>query len=191
MEATILSIAVGVGLAAACGFRIFVPFLIISVAARADYLTLAGGFEWMESTTALIAFATATALEIGAYYVPFVDNLLDTVTTPSALVAGTLAAASQVTDMDPFLAWSVAIVAGGGAAGAVQGLTAVTRQLSSLATAGFGNPIVSTAEAAASVGMAAMAIFVPLLAAFTLLVLAFFAARKLLSRRKTAAVEPV
>lgn len=187
MEATLLSIAVGVGLAAACGFRIFVPLLIVSIAARGDYLSLADGFEWMESTTALIAFSTATALEIGAYYIPFVDNLLDTITTPSAVVAGTLTAASQIADMDPFLSWSVAIVAGGGAAGAVQGLTALTRQLSTLATAGLGNPIFSTAEAAASVGLAMLAIFVPLIAAFTLLVLLFLGVRKILSRRKTAA----
>ncbi len=185
MEATILSIAVGVGLAAACGFRIFIPMLIVSVAARADYLNLAGGFEWMESTTALIAFSTATALEIGAYYIPFVDNLLDTVSTPSAVVAGTVTAASQVADMDPFLSWSVAIVAGGGAAGAVQGLTTVTRQLSSLATAGFGNPIFSTGEAIASIGLAVMSIFVPLVAAFLLLVFFYLAARKFLLRRKT------
>ena len=187
MESTLLSVAVGVGLAAACGFRIFIPMLVVSVASRADYLTLADGFEWMGSTTALIAFASATALEVGAYYIPFVDNLLDTAAVPSSVVAGTITTASQVADMDPFLAWSVAIVAGGGAAGAVQSLTTFTRSLSSLATGGFGNPIVSTLEAGASVGMAVLAIVLPLAAAFLLLVMLYIVARKLIFRKGAAA----
>ncbi len=182
METTLVSIAIGVGLAAACGFRIFVPLLIISAAARAGHLDLAGSFEWMGSTPALIAFGSATVLEIVAYYVPFLDNLLDTIATPSAVVAGVVATASQVADLDPLLGWSVAIIGGGGAAGAVQGLTAVTRQFSSLATAGFGNPLLSTFEAGASVGLTILAILVPLAAVFGVLVLLFFAVKKIFFR---------
>lgn len=190
MESELLSILIGVGLSAACGFRIFVPLLVLSVAARADYLTLADSFQWMESTTALLAFGTATVLEIGAYYIPLVDNLLDGAAAPSAVVAGVLATGSQVADMHPMLAWSVAIVAGGGAAGAVQGLTTIARQLSTLATAGFGNPLFSTAEAGASLGMALLALLLPVAAAsliLVLLVLLYLAAKKLLSRKRTAA----
>ncbi len=183
MENTLVSIAIGVGLAAACGFRIFVPLLLISAAARGGYLELADSFQWMGSTPALIAFGSATALEIAAYYVPFFDNLLDTVATPSAVVAGIVASASQVTDIDPLLGWSIAIIGGGGAAGAVQGLTTVTRQISSLATAGFGNPVLSTAEAGASVVMTALSIVLPLVALFGVLVLLFFAAKKIFLRR--------
>ncbi len=187
MESAILSAMVGVGLSAACGFRIFVPLLVLSLAARNGYLTLAGGFEWMASTPALIAFASATALEIGAYYIPLVDNVLDAAAAPSAVVAGVLATGSQVADMDPMLAWSVAIVGGGGAAGAVQGLTTVTRQLSTLATAGFGNPLFSTFEAGASIAMAVIAITVPLVAAVLLLLLVYFAARKIFFGKRTPA----
>ena len=179
METTLVSIAIGVGLAAACGFRIFVPLLIISGAARGGHLELADSFQWMGSTPALIAFASATALEIAAYYIPFFDNLLDTIATPSAVVAGIVASASQVTDIDPLLGWSVAIIGGGGAAGAVQGLTTVTRQISSMATAGFGNPVLSTAEAGASIVMTALSILVPLFALFGVLVLLFFAIKKI------------
>ena len=182
METTLVSIAIGLGLAAACGFRIFVPLLIISAAARGGHLELAESFQWMGSTPALIAFGSATVLEIGAYYVPFLDNLLDAVATPSAVVAGIVASASQVADLDPLLGWSVAIIAGGGAAGAVQGLTAVTRQLSSAATAGFGNPLLSTAEAGASVVMTILSIVVPLVAALAALVLLFYAFKKIFFR---------
>ncbi len=182
MESTLVSIAIGLGLAAACGFRIFLPMLLIGLAARGGHLELAGGFEWMGSDAALIAFGSATALEIAAYYVPFFDNLLDTAATPSSVVAGIVAAGSQVADLDPMLGWSVAIIAGGGAAGAVQGLTTVTRQVSSLATAGFGNPLVSTAEAGASVVMTLLAITVPLVAAVGALVLLFYAVKRIFFR---------
>ena len=182
METTLVSIAIGLGLAAACGFRIFVPLLIISAAARGGHLELAESFQWMGSTPALIAFGSATALEIGAYYIPFLDNLLDTIATPSAVVAGVVASASQVADLDPLLGWSVAIVAGGGAAGAVHGLTAVTRQISSLATAGFGNPLLSTAEAGASIVLTILSIVVPFVAAFGVLVLLFYAIKKIFFR---------
>ena len=186
METTFLSIAIGVGLAAACGFRIFVPLLIISMASRGGHLELAEGFQWMGTTPALLAFGTATLLEIAAYYIPFFDNLLDTITTPSAVVAGVIATASQVSDLDPLLGWSVAIIAGGGAAGTVQGLTAVTRQISSLATAGFGNPVFSTFEAGASVVMTLLAILVPMVAVLGVLVLLFFGIKRIFFRTDAA-----
>src|ERR1041385_6041987 len=99
----VLSFLVGVGLSAACGFRVFVPLLVVSMASSSGHLQLACGFEWMGSTAALIAFATATALEIAGYYLPWVDNLLDTVASPAAIIAGTIVTASLVADMSPFL----------------------------------------------------------------------------------------
>ncbi|PYQ56518.1 MAG: DUF4126 domain-containing protein, partial [Acidobacteria bacterium] len=78
---TVLSILIGLGLAAACGFRVFVPLLIMSLASRAGvgHLALGPGFAWIGSTPALLSFAVATVLEIAGYYIPWVDNLLDTV----------------------------------------------------------------------------------------------------------------
>ena len=183
-----LSLTIGIGLAAACGFRIFVPLLVTSLAAHTGHLELAQGFEWMASTTAIFAFGSATVLEIGAYYLPFIDNLLDAVTGPSAVVAGAVVAGSQVGDMSPLLAWSLAVIGGGGAAGLVQGLTTVARQFSALATAGFGNPILSTFEAGASLSLAVVAIVVPLVAVFAVLLLLFFAVKKIFFRN--AATEP-
>ncbi|RMH17076.1 MAG: DUF4126 domain-containing protein [Acidobacteria bacterium] len=180
---TALSIALGLGLAAACGFRIFVPLLVMSAAARSGHLTLTESFEWIGSTPALIAFGSATALEIGAYYVPWLDNVLDALTTPAAVVAGMVATGSQVADLDPWLSWSLAIIGGGGAAGSVQGLTVLTRQVSSFATGGLGNPLVSTAEAGASLVVAVLAILAPLVAVTLLLLGVYFGLRKVISYR--------
>lgn len=182
----ILSLSVGLGLSAACGFRIFVPLLVISIANHAGHLELSHGFEWMGSTAAIVAFATATVLEVAAYYVPWVDNLLDTVAAPTAVVAGVIATASQVGEMSPLLGWSIAVIGGGGIAGLVQGLTTVTRHISSLATAGFGNPLVSTAEGGLAIFMSVLAIVVPLLAVLLVLTLLFFAVKKIFFRKKAS-----
>src|SRR6266404_582426 len=96
---TLLSICVGIGLSAACGFRVFVPLLVMSIAALSGHLTLAHGFEWIGSYPALVAFAVATCLEIAGYYIPWVDNLLDTIATPAAIIAGTIITAAMVTDV--------------------------------------------------------------------------------------------
>src|SRR6185503_12680871 len=117
---TVLSICVGIGLSAACGFRIFVPLLALSIAALSGHVHLSSGFAWIGTTPALIALSVATALEIAAYYVPWLDHALDTIATPAAVIAGTMTTAALVTDVSPFLKWTLAIIAGGGAAGLVQ-----------------------------------------------------------------------
>src|SRR6476619_362389 len=108
-----LSIALGVGLAAATGFRVFLPLLVVSVAAYTGYLPLDHGFAWLGTPAAVIMLATATVAEILAYYIPGVDNLLDTLATPAALVAGTVVAAAVMTDMPPMVKWTAAVIAGG------------------------------------------------------------------------------
>src|SRR6516162_6641024 len=102
---TVLSVCLGIGLSAACGFRVFVPLLVMSIANLSGNLTLAHGFEWIGTYPALITFSVATALEIGGYYIPWLDHLLDTIATPAAIVAGTVVTASMVTDLSPFLKW--------------------------------------------------------------------------------------
>jgi hypothetical protein len=187
------SLSIGLGLSAACGFRIFVPLLAMSIASKAGYLSLAESFDWMGSTAAMITFASATVLEVSAYYVPWVDNLLDTVAAPTAVVAGVIATGSQVGDMNPLLGWSLAIIGGGGLAGVFQGLTTVTRQISSFATAGFGNPIVSTLEGGASILMSILAIVIAPVAVLLILAALYFGVKKVFFRRQAAAAaaEPV
>lgn len=173
-----LSIAAGLGLAAACGFRIFTPLLVASVAARAGYLDLGSGFSWIESTPALIAFSVATAVEVVAYYVPWLDNLLDTIATPAAVVAGALLAASVVTGFEPWLKWTLATIAGGGLAGAVQLTTTGVRGASTLMTGGLGNMAVSSIELLGAVGLSLLAIVWPLLALVVVAIALLLVARR-------------
>jgi hypothetical protein len=159
-----LSLCVGLGLAAACGFRIFVPLLIMSVAAKTGHLEVAENFAWLSSDAAVATFAVATAVEVFAYYLPVVDNFLDAIASPCAVIAGTIVMSSFVPEMAPWLKWCLAAIAGGAAAGAVQGVTALLRGASTATTGGLANPLVSTSEAAASTGLSAAAIFVPVFA---------------------------
>lgn len=193
MEA-LLSVCLGIGLAAACGFRIFVPFLVMSVAARSGHLDLAYGFDWIGTNAAMGAFAVAAALEIGAYFVPWLDNLLDTMATPTAVVAGVLATAATIDGTSPLVAWSLAVIGGGGIAGVIQTSTAVLRGASTVMTGGFGNPLVSTAEAGGAVGLAAVAVMVPVVALLVILTLVLYAGTRTaqrVARSRALAAEPV
>lgn len=178
-----LSLLVGLGLAAAAGLRVFVPLLLVGLAQRFDYLVLSEGFEWMGTDAALLAFAAATLLEVLGFYVPWVDNLLDTVATPAAVVAGVLLTAAVLTDLDPLARWTLAVIAGGGTSTVFQGLTAGTRTISTAATGGLANPLVSTAEAGGSLLLAVLALVVPMVAAAVVVVLMVVVARRTVLRR--------
>ena len=147
-----MSIMIGVALSATCGFRVFVPLLVVNIGTRAldadgqPRIELAGGFDWLSSDIALMVFLVATLFEIGGYYIPWIDNLLDTIASPASIVAGTVITASFVTGMDPWLQWLLGVIAGGGAAGAVQATTVVARAGSTVTTGGLGNPIVASVE---------------------------------------------
>ena len=185
----VLSVLIGVGLAAACGFRIFVPLLVASIASMAGHLELSEGFQWIGTWPALVAFGLASVLEIAAYYIPWLDNLLDSIATPAAIIAGILVVAACITDMSPFLRWTLAVVAGGGAAGGVQALTVATRGASTATTGGVGNPAVSTVEAGSAAAVSTLSVTVPILAmAVALTAAAFLVARFL--RRRAAAQAP-
>jgi len=168
---TLLSLCLGLGLSAASGFRVFVPLLVVNLAARAGWLTLSGELAWMGETPAMVAFGVATVLEVVAYYVPWLDNLLDFVATPAAVVSGAVVTASVVTDLDPALKWMLAVIAGGGIAGVVQTATVGGRVLSSLTTAGLGNPVVATVELISSFLLSILSLLAPFLGALFVLTL--------------------
>ncbi len=186
----LLSIGLGLGLSAACGFRVFVPLLVMSVAALGGHLRLAPGFEWIGTVPALLAFATATLLEILAYAIPWLDNLLDTLATPAAMLAAMLASASVMADLPPLLRWGIAVIAGGAAAGLVQGATVLLRLQSAAATGGIGNPLLSLVEFIGALATAILALVLPLVCLFLLLVLSLrvfrASGRFLFGRRKNA-----
>ena len=155
----------GFGLAAATGLRVFIPLLALALAARADLVSLTSGMEWIDSTGALMLFGVAALVELAGYLVPVLDNLLDTIATPAAAVAGTIAMASVLVDLDPLWVWSLAVIAGGGTAATVQGTTVAARIASTATTAGGGNPAIATSEAVGSVGLSALSIALPVVAA--------------------------
>lgn len=177
-----LSLCIGIGLSAACGFRIFVPLLVMGIAAKAGHLNFVSSFQWMGSDVALITFAVATCLEVAAYYIPWLDHALDVIATPAAIVAGTIVTASMVGGMSPFLKWTLAVIAGGGAAGLVQGATVVTRGASGVTTAGIANPIVATAELGGSILLSILSIVVPILAISLLILILLVVAKKILPK---------
>lgn len=179
---TITAIALGVGLSAAVGFRIFVPFTVMSVAALTGNLNLTSGFDWIGTWPALVLFATATALEIGAYYIPWLDNALDTIATPAAVVAGAVITASVVGDISPMLRWVLAIIAGGGVAGAVQTGTTLLRAGSTATTGGVGNPVINTAEIASSFTLSIVTVVLPLFALAAVIALFAWAWRRIVQR---------
>ncbi|HOW26693.1 MAG TPA: DUF4126 domain-containing protein [Bacteroidales bacterium] len=183
----ITAVALGVGLAASCGFRVFVPLLVASIAARTGVFPLNESFQWLASWPAIISFGTATIVEIGAYYIPFVDNLLDTITTPLAIGAGTLLVTSVLPMDNDLLKWITGLIVGGGAAATIQGGSVLTRLASSKLTAGAGNPVVATGEHAASIGSSLLTLVSPLLIAvifFLLIVFILFKLRKRLMKKR-------
>ncbi len=177
---TILSIITGIALSAACGFRVFVPMLVLSIAgyngpplslppglewlhSLIGHLPLSPGFAWIGSPLAVKAFGVATVCEIAAYYIPWFDNLLDHIASPAAVIAGILVMASSVTGLSPFLHWVLAIIAGGAAAGVVQAVTVGTRAGSTATSLGTTNWIVSTAEWIGSLLVSVFALLLPAL----------------------------
>ncbi|HAV13157.1 MAG TPA: DUF4126 domain-containing protein [Opitutae bacterium] len=185
-----MAIFAGVGLAAACGFRVFVPLFIASLAANTGFEAdlvgmgfnvqeILGENSWLGSDIVTIALGVATAVEIGSYYIPWLDNALDTIATPMAIAAGTLISGAMMPDFmgDGSFKWILSTIAGGGTAGLVQGASVITRGTSTATTGGIGNPVVSTAELGGSILTAGLAILIPLLAGVLVIFLLYFVLR--------------
>lgn len=180
---SLLGIGVGLALAAAAGFRVFVPLVALSLAGRAGWVELSPSFAWLSTTSATVALGTAMVLEIAAYYVPFFDNLLDTLAAPVAVLAGIVASASVLTDLPPWLQYSIAIIGAGGTAGVVHASTSLLRLKSSAATAGFGNPVLATLELGGSIAIALLAVLAPLIALALVALIVWMVARRVTAWR--------
>jgi hypothetical protein len=158
------------------------------VASIAGHLTLSPGFDWIGTYPALLAFAVATVLEIAGYYIPWLDNILDVFGAPAAVIAGIVAMASSVTDVSPFLRWSLAVIAGGGIAGTFHAATGMARAASSVKTAGIGNVVLATAEAAGATAFSTLAVALPLVGLAVVAIflgVAFFSGRSLFRRLRS------
>lgn len=179
---TITATALGIALAACCGFRVFIPMLIAGLASRFHIFNFSESFQWLSSTPALIALGAATIFEIAAYYIPFVDNILDTIAAPAAAIAGTLLATSVIPIDNEWMKWFIGIVAGGGSAGLVASGTGLLRLLSSKTTLGTGNNVVATGENTAAIGGSILSFFIPIIMAILFLISFFWIIKKLIKR---------
>jgi hypothetical protein len=185
MDAGIITtIAMGIALSATAGFRVFVPMLAAALAGHFNVINLPADMAWLSSWTSIICFATASIAEIGAYYIPFIDNLLDTIATPLSVAAGTLLAFSilPVSGQEPIVRWALAFLAGGSTAGTIQLGTGLLRLLSSKTTIGTGNVVVATTENAAALTGSALSLVVPVIVALLLLCLCTWIVIKLFKR---------
>jgi Domain of unknown function (DUF4126) len=166
----LLPVSLGIGLAAAAGFRVFLPLLVMGLAVKGGYLPITESFQWISTTPALLMLAVAAVAEVIAYYIPIFDNLLDGLASPTAIGAGIAMTYAVMGDMPPMLKWTLAIIAGGGAAAATQGATTLLRGTSTATTGGLANPVLATTEIAGAIGMSLLAIIFPYLALVVVLI---------------------
>ncbi|GJQ31034.1 MAG: hypothetical protein HBSAPP03_29180 [Phycisphaerae bacterium] len=189
---TLLGLCVGIALAAACGMRVFLPLLAVSLGAHAGVVPLGESFAFLGTWAATLALATAAVVELTASSVPWVEHALDAVATPAAIIAGTILVTSQLDHLHPALAWGLGVVAGGGAAGTTQAAAVTTRGASTAATAGVLNPILNTVQSALSAIVSALAVVVPIVAGAVVLAVAAVIARWWwVRRRKRAGTDPL
>ena len=177
-----ISAFIGIGLAAATGFRVFLPMFAVSLASYMGWIPMNESFQWLSGLPTLITTGIATVVEILAYYIPFVDHILDTMSVPLATVAGSVMFASQFADIGTFPQWALALIAGGGTAAAISSGFAGTRAASTATTGGLGNSVVATTETAGAGIMSFLAIAAPFIAficAIILLVVVLVLGRKI------------
>ncbi len=185
MMELLLSICLGIGLSASCGFRVFLPMLIANIAAMNGWISPGEQFSWLASWPAFFALGTASIAEILGYYIPFVDNILDTIAAPAAVIAGTLLSTSFFQINDPVLSWGLGIMVGGGTAALVHSGTGFLRLFSSKLTGGIGNSVVSTSENVAAVGLSVTAILLPVTAMILVVFLVYWLLKKLVFNKKS------
>lgn len=183
----LLGILIGVGLSAACGFRVFLPMFIAGLAIAGGHAEVGNGFEWLGSDAALIMLGTASVLEVGAYYIPWLDHALDAAASPAAVAAGVLLTAGFLPEVAPWIKWSLAVIVGGSVTGTVQAATLVLRTTSTSLSGGFSNPLVSTAELGGSVMASVGGLFAPVVTAFLLFGLAGVVYRRMLGKKQAVA----
>lgn len=188
----ILSSFIGIGLAAASGFRVFLPLFAVSLASYLGWIPTNDNFQWLSGLPTLIVTGVATLVEILAYYIPVVDNFLDTVTVPLATVAGSVLFASQFIELGTFPQWALAIIAGGGTAATIAAGFAGARAASTATTAGIGNNVIATTETAGAGLMSVLSIFLPVIAfilSLALLILVIIFGRKIWRKIRNTAID--
>ena len=180
----IVSIFLAIGLSAACGFRIFVPPLSYGLLYKAGLVQLGEGWTWIGNDFVLAILALATVVEICAYFIPWIDNLLDTLATPTSILAGTILSASSLSDFPPELQWILSLITGVSIAGGFQLVTLTIRGSSSVFTGGLMNPLFTIFEDLMSLVITLTMIISPILGILLIIFIAFFIRKLFLKLRK-------
>ena len=180
----ITSIFLAFGLAAACGFRIFIPPLTYGLLYKADLVQLAEGWYWIGNDWVIAVLALTALIEIIGNLVPWLDNLLDVIATPTAIIAGTILSAACLNEIDPGLKWMLSIMSGVLVTGGFQLTTVSVRGLSSIFTGGLINPIISFIEDLISLVISISIILFPVLGIFIIILIALFLRRIYISLKK-------
>ncbi|WP_262149954.1 DUF4126 domain-containing protein [Chryseobacterium foetidum] len=181
----IVSAFFGIGLSAATGFRVFLPLFAVSLSSYLGWIPMSDSFEWLAGLPTLIMTGIATVAEILAYYLPFVDNLLDSAAIPLSTIAGSVLFASQFADLGTFPQWALAIIAGGGTAATISSGFAGLRAASTATTGGTGNFIVGSTETAGAGFMTVVSMLTPVIAfilSIILIVLIVIGGKKLMKK---------
>lgn len=184
-SAYVVPVFLGIGLSAACGLRVFLPVFAVSLVAHFGNIPLSENFQWLASLPALIAFGAATLLEVVAYYIPWLDHLLDSITIPSSIAGGTMLLASVNPELEPLIKWTLALVAGGGTAGIISAGTAMTRLKSTAISGGATNFIIATIENAGSLFLTIVAFLIPLLAVIIVAGFLYFCVQLILKVKRS------
>ncbi len=179
----ITSISLGLGLSAACGFRAFLPPLFLGIFTRADLITLGESWQWFSSDWAIGLFAAAALFEVCGYFIPWLDNLLDIISTPAAITAGTILTCASLDGIYPGLQWILALISGVGLTGTVQTSSVLLRGLSTATTGGLGNPIIAIAEDIVSIILTLTAILLPLISLILIVILLILGKRLIVKLR--------
>jgi len=185
-EETLSAAAMGIALSACCGFRVSIPMLIAGLSARFNMFQFSDSFTWLASTPALLSLGTASVLEIAAYYIPFIDNLLDSIAAPLSMLAGTLVATSLLPIDHEWLKWIVGIIAGGGGAGLIASGAGLLRLFSSKATLGTGNAVVATTENVSAIGGSILSLLIPVFTAIIFIIIFIYLMKKIIKNFRTS-----
>lgn len=173
------SLVLAIALASCTGLRAWLPLLLAGGLARAGYLEVGPSFQFLASNRALLLFAVATLIEIGADKVPAVDHALDGLSTFLRPAAGALLAASVMWRIqDPLTALALGVAVGAPSALVPHAAKSLLRAASTTLTGGIANPILSLLEDVATVALFVLAVLVPLAVALVMALVGFLILRR-------------
>jgi hypothetical protein len=157
-----LALLAGIGIAAACGLRAFLPLLALGIASRLGLIELEPHARWLAEPAALLGLGTATVLEIVGDKVPVVDHALDVAGTFVRPLAAWFGAYALFIHWPTPWGQVAALLLGTGAL-AVQVAKAKLRLGSTVMTLGHVNPLISIAEDGTALLLVVIALLVPVI----------------------------